>query len=138
MTKHLPSQVVLKCDTPNKNGHVYPRAVMEKAIADFVQTLPSVGQFGMPRTDEISVSDVSHKITSVRIENDTVVADVELLDTPTGKLVEAAADPQQQVEAGMKIDFRTCGTGTLCQDENGNLVIGDYTLLSINAVFDGA
>jgi len=79
---------LLTCDTPSPyTGRVYPREEVEKAIKQYQQTIDAgiaFGELGIQEGDNISLSHVSHKILNIYLNDNTVYADIELLDTPAG------------------------------------------------------
>jgi hypothetical protein len=114
----------LTLDKPNANGRVYTRAVGE-AIIEQVKAGRAIGALGVPEGTDMKLSDASHTITDVRIEGDKLIGKIHLLDTMPGRALAMVLS---------EMDFRPRGMATI--DENG--VVSDYTLISIDAVRDGA
>ena len=151
--------IIMKLDTPNKNGRVYTTEAVEKAIAN----LPKVvyGELGSPTlnrnqrrelelshpadiTDPVFRSDmlrmttvdalrVSHKVTNMRIENGNWLGDVTVVNTISGQML------QQMLEG---VDFRPRSTGTFSirplADGALHKVVSDINLISIDAVIEGS
>ncbi len=115
----IENTTIMTVDEPNKNGHIYPRAEMEKAIAKAPAGL--LGYIGM---EQQSLEKVSHIIENLKLNDDgTVTCNIKPLKTPAGMIVE---------QVGHKPDwcFRTAGRGTI-NDKNE---VVDYTIISVNMV----
>lgn len=126
----LRSQMVVKADVANKNDRIYSKEVIEKVIKDFKELPPRamMGCLGMQSTTVIPFKEVSHIITDLRIENDCLVADIEILDTPQGKTL------QTIMEAGNLVAFRMAGIGSVENETVFNVIGKDYKLISIHAI----
>lgn len=124
----------LTLDKPNANGRIYPRAVGE-AIIEQAKEKIVFGVLGSTDLNEyqnsevshldVSLGNASHTITDLRIEGDHLIGKIHLLETVSGRALAMVLS---------EMDFRPRGMGTI--DENG--VVSDYTLISIDAVKDGA
>lgn len=112
---------ITEVDVPNKNGHIYSTECVQSFLGKEV-----LGQIGMV-AGEIDLSNVSHKISNLRIEDGFVVGDVTTLNTPQGRLLSDLLESTNMC-------FRMSGYGNI--DENGN--ISEFELISVNLVNDGA
>jgi hypothetical protein len=75
-------------DKPTANGRIYPREVMETAIANYQKAMSERSTFGELGEGEgrVSLSKVSHIVLALKIEDDDVIkGDVEVLPTDNGK-----------------------------------------------------
>ena len=125
-------------DTLNQNGRVYPAKVYEAALESLQEKVKSrslLGECDHPLTyDEVRLSNVSHVITEMHVENTPdghkrVMGEVELLDTPAGKIV------QSLVEAGIPIGISSRATGDAIE-ENGHERITELNLITYDLVAD--
>ena len=61
--------VFAQADTKNRNGRIYPKPVMEQAVAKYVDQQVSkdraVGELNHPEGPTVNLDKVSHKITAV-------------------------------------------------------------------------
>lgn len=134
--KLIESVVIAEADVPNKNGRVYPRAILEQMIREVERksSPPRVfGSVGMPDGVEVDLSRVSHTVSDLHITDDgKLLGKVMILDTPQGAIMEKVleAEPTRQ--------FRMAGIGKLEDGEDGTTIVTDFRLLSINLVRDGA
>ena len=94
------SFVVVKFDVPNNLGRTYTKNGMESALLEFKEKIAkkqALGEFYADTSEmdscDVSMKNVSHIVENVYTGNlqdggDALVADVRILDTPKGKLVQ--------------------------------------------------
>ena len=84
------SKALMTADKPDANGRIFPRETLEKAIADAQQRVKDGQMLGTLdcSTDRIRLAEVSHRVTSLRMEGDSVVAEVVAIDNERGKLLQ--------------------------------------------------
>lgn len=135
---------IMKIGTPSATGRVYSREVMEEAIKKFNEsqikggTLGQVGDLSHP----VNLKDISHIFENVRIENDAVVADMKILNTPQGENVKTllesdiklALAPRLAIDEQQKVDEN----GNPVLDENGQPImeVKSIELISCDIVQD--
>lgn len=102
---------ILNIDTKNENGRIYPKDLVEKAVLKYNENKEQIGLGTLEFQDtlEMDPNNISHKISNVRIEENNVVCDVKLLNTPKGKLV-------QDLLKDMQLSVATAGTGRVDKD----------------------
>jgi hypothetical protein len=121
---------LIKLNQVNRNGRIYTdnenlRSCIEEYnnnINKLPNNLPNYGEFGYPSNFEISFKNVSHVINDVRIEGDEVVADIKILNTPNGKILNEDIN---------NIVFRPRCIGKV--DDNGYVHV--QKLISFDAIF---
>lgn len=114
---------IMRADVPNGNGRTYPLAALEHCI-ERAKAGPIYGSLGLTEGTSIDLSKVSHTVHNLRLEGDYLVGDVTVLKTSSGEQLAKIID---------ECDFRATGTGTI---QDG--LVSNYTLISIDAVSDGA
>lgn len=112
----------MRADFPNGNGRIYPMSALEHCV-EKAKAGPVLGSLGLTEGVSVALSEVSHTVENLRIEEGYLVGDVTVLDTPKGQALEKLID---------SCDFRSTGTGLI---RGGHVV--DYNLISIDAVLDG-
>jgi len=126
--------VFMQADKKNRNGRVYEKNVLEKAVNKYikeqVQTGRAVGELNHPEGPTINLDKVSHKITDLRWEGTDVVGKASILQTPMGKIVEGL------LEGGVKLGVSSRGMGTLVQKNGTQHVGGDFMLSTVDIVQD--
>jgi hypothetical protein len=84
----------IQCDVKNRNGRIYPKALMEECVQKYVNDrmvgnkFRSYGELGHPEGIEINLHRVSHMITELRWEGNNVLGRAKLLDTEYGRVAD--------------------------------------------------
>ena len=85
--------VFMQADIKNRNGRVYPKAIMEKEVnrykKEFVEKDRAFGELGHPEGPTINLDKVSHLIQSLDLEGKNYVGKAKVLSTPNGEIVKA-------------------------------------------------
>jgi len=119
--------VFAQADKKNRNGRVYPKPIMEKAVGKYVKEQVSkkraVGELNHPEGPTVNLDKVSHLITELKFEGNDVVGKAQILDTPMGKIVKGL------LEGGVQLGVSTRGMGSL-ENRNGAMVVKDDFILS--------
>jgi len=126
--------IFMTAEEKNRNGRVYPRAVMESAVNRYVneQVLRNraVGELNHPDGPTINLDKVSHRITELSWDGNNVMGKALILDTPMGQIVKGL------VEGGVQLGVSSRGMGTLVQRNGVNYVGEDFMLATIDIVQD--
>jgi len=125
--KHLHIEgTFLVAEQKNKNGRVYPKHVLKKEVArymdEFVNKKRAFGELGHPETPTINLDRVSHMIVDLREDGDHFWGKAKILDTPMGKIV------QNMMEGGAQLGVSSRGMGSLKNLDGVNYVQPDYYL----------
>lgn len=126
--------IFMQADSKNRNGRIYPKAVMEQAVNKYVTEQVSkgraVGELNHPDGPTINLDKVSHKITDLRWEGNNVVGKAQILNTPMGKIVEGLMD------GGVQLGVSSRGMGSLVSKGGINYVGNDFQLATVDIVQD--
>jgi len=126
--------VFAQADQKNRNGRVYPKAIMERAVNKYVEDQVSkkraVGELNHPEGPTVNLDKVSHLITDLRFEGNNVVGRAQILDTPMGKIVKGL------LEGGVQLGVSTRGMGSLEQKNGVMYVKDDFILSTVDIVQD--
>ena len=126
--------IFMQADQKNRNGRVYPKAVMEAAVDRYnteqVSKGRAVGELNHPEGPTINLDKVSHKITELRWEGNNVVGKAQILDTPMGQIVKGL------MEGGVQLGVSSRGMGSLVQKGGVNYVNNDFQLATVDIVQD--
>lgn len=91
---------LLRIGQKNLNGRIYTRETAEEIVDQFKRKVAEqghlFGQIGHPENLQVSLANVSHNVNDIRIENNRIVGDITVMDTPSGKVLKSL------VEIGMK------------------------------------
>lgn len=132
--KYAIEGVFAQAESKNRNGRVYPKAIMESAVNKYVteqvKTGRAVGELNHPEGPTVNLDKVSHRITDLRMEGNKVVGKASILDTPNGQIVKGL------LEGGVRLGVSTRGMGSL-ENRNGvNYVKEDFMLSTVDIVQD--
>ena len=123
-----------RCDEKNNNGRVYSKPLLErevKRIAEAMTERRLLGELDHPSHDSVKLSNVSHLITNLSFNNNELVGECELLNTPSGKVAQAL------VEGGVKVGISSRGMGTLSEQADGSKHVNeDFKLVTFDLVAD--
>jgi len=127
---------ILDVDQPTVNGNIYPHGVIERAI-EKVNDRELLGGFANESMDSeetrdffsMSIQDVSHRVSNLRLVDGKLMGDVIVLDTPKGMLL------QELINTKAEVSYGVCGAGDVSQpDENGIKTITNFSIAYINVV----
>lgn len=108
--------VFLQC-IPNRNGRIYPEAVMHKEVNRYVKECVnkkrSFGELGHPPNPQINLDRVSHIVESLKIDGKNVMGRAKILETPMGNIVRGL------IEGGASIGVSSRGLGSLKDIKEG-------------------
>ena len=131
---HLIEGVFAQADAKNRNGRIYPMAVMEKAVnkyvTDQVKQGRAVGELNHPDGPTVNLDKVSHLIQDLQFEGKNVMGKALILDTPNGQIVKGL------LEGGVKLGVSTRGMGSLEQRNGAMVVKDDFILNTVDIVQD--
>jgi hypothetical protein len=126
--------VFMQADSKNRNGRIYPKPILEKAVNKYIKeqvnTGRAVGELNHPEGPTINLDKVSHKITELRFEGSNVVGKASILKTPMGQIVEGL------LEGGVKLGVSSRGMGSLVQKNGVMQVKDDFMLSTVDIVQD--
>ena len=131
---HIIEGIFAMAESKNRNGRIYPKAIMEKAVGKYVTEQVSkgraVGELNHPEGPTINLDKVSHKITELSWDGNNVVGKATILDTPMGLIVQGLLDGEVQVGVSSR------GMGSLANKGGVNVVNNDFMLNAVDIVQD--
>ena len=85
------SGIIQRANAKNHNGRVYPKEILAPQIdlytENFINTRNSMGELDHPDSSIVNLKNVSHVINKIWWEGDDVMADIEILNTPSGQIL---------------------------------------------------
>ena len=118
--------VFLQAELKNRNGRVYPFKVLETEVGryneEYVKTKRALGELGHPDGPTVNLDRVSHRITSLRAEDNNFIGKAQILDTPMGKIAKSL------LGEGVQLGVSSRGMGSIEQREETNYVMDDFML----------
>jgi len=118
--------ILQKSDTLNQNGRIYPRNVLEREVRNYQKFIienRALGELDHPDSSVVNLKNVSHIVREAHVEGDVVYGSVEILDTPSGKIL------QSLVESGVKLGISSRGVGTTKKQGDYQIVQDDFQLI---------
>lgn len=124
---------IQEAEVENGNGRKYPKPILEREFNKYVEgpvkSRTALGELDHPDSSIINLNNVSHLITKIWWEGNNVMAEIELLNTPSGRIA------QEIVSAGIPLGISTRGMGSVKQvNENTVEVQDDFDLLCADLV----
>lgn len=125
-----------KAGNPNANGRIYPANVLRQAVEEIQEDIRArrvLGEFDHPVDAKIHLDRVSHLITKLWMEGDTVFGECEVLESTTyGSQLKAL------FEANVNIGISSRGVGdmetTIHEGEEYYQVLPGYTFVTFDMV----
>jgi len=124
--KVLMKGILQKADTLNQNGRIYPQHILEREVRNyqkFIVENRALGELDHPDSSVVNLKNVSHVVREAYLEGGTVYGVVELLDTPSGKIL------QSLVESGVKLGISSRGVGSTKKQGDYQVVQDDFQLI---------
>ena len=126
--------IFAQAESKNRNGRIYEKAIMEKAIDKYtgeqVSKGRAVGELNHPEGPTVNLDKVSHKIDDLTFEGNDVMGKATVLDTPMGNIVKGL------LEGGVQLGVSTRGMGSLEPRSDAMYVKNDFILNAIDIVQD--
>jgi len=129
--KFLLKGVLQKSDTLNQNGRIYPHAILEREIRNyqkFIRENRALGECDHPDSSVVELKNASHIVREAHMDGDVCVGTVELLDTPSGKIL------QSLVQSGVTLGISSRGVGTTKSQGETQIVQEDFQLICFDMV----
>ena len=118
--------VLQKSDTLNQNGRIYPNAILERELLNyqkFIKENRALGECDHPDSSVVELKNASHIIREARMDEGVCYGTVELLDTPSGKIL------QSLVESGVTLGISSRGVGSTRREGDYDVVQDDFQLI---------
>ena len=126
--------IFMQAEQLNRNRRVYPKTVLESAVAkyvtDYVNRGRAVGELNHPEGPAINLDKVSHRITALKWNGNDVVGKALILNTPMGKIVKGL------LEGGCQLGVSSRGMGTVASKNGQTVVNEDFVLSTVDIVQD--
>ena len=125
---------VMQCaNVQNGNGRVYPSNVLMREVKNYkklVEERRALGELDHPDTSVINLANASHLVTEVWADGDKVMGKIEVLNTPSGKVL------KELVNAGVKLGISSRGMGSIREENGRTIVEDDFQLICFDMVSD--
>lgn len=118
--------ILQKADTLNQNGRIYPLPILEREVRNyqkFIEENRALGECDHPDSSVVELKNASHIVREAYMQEGVCYGTVELLDTPSGKIL------QSLVESGITLGISSRGVGSTRRDGDHDIVQDDFQLI---------
>ena len=112
--------VLQRAESKNQNGRVYPREVLLKEVAKYLENQVTerraLGELDHPESSVVNLNNASHNIIEMHWDGDDLMGTVEVLSTPAGNIL------KELFKSGIKLGISSRGLGSvepIQEDEQG-------------------
>ena len=123
--------VCQKAGTKNGNGRVYKKETLEREVNNYQKAIRerrSLGELDHPDGSVVNLKNASHMVTDVWWDGPNVMGKVQVLDTPSGKVL------KELVNAGVKLGISSRGLGSVSESNGQTIVEDDFQLICFDFV----
>jgi hypothetical protein len=121
-----------EANVKNGNGRVYPKEVLLREIKKYIENNISsntaMGELDHPESSVVNLNNVSHLVKKVWWDGDDLMGELELLNTPSGKIA------QEIISCGIPLGISSRGMGSVRQIGEAVEVQDDFELLCFDLV----
>jgi hypothetical protein len=120
-----------KAGTKNGNGRIYRKETLQREVENYQKAISerrSLGELDHPDDSVINLKNASHLVTKMWWDGDNVMGKIEVLDTPSGKIL------KQLVKSGIKLGISSRGMGSVKQEKGNTIVEDDFQLICFDMV----
>lgn len=118
--------VLQKSNTLNQNGRVYPGEILEREVRNyqkFIKENRALGELDHPDSSVVELKNASHIVREAHMDGDICYGTVEILDTPSGKILKSL------VESGVTLGISSRGVGSTRREGEHQVVQDDFQLI---------
>ena len=118
--------ILATAEVKNGNGRYYPKALWEREISKYMDSVKenrALGELDHPETTVINLKNVSHNITDIWWDGDHIMGKIEILPTPSGNILKSLID------SNITVGVSSRGTGSLKAGGSVMEVQDDFDLL---------
>ena len=116
--KLIVSGVLQRAEAKNQNGRVYPKETLMREAKKYseiqIAENRALGELDHPESSVVNLQNVSHNIKKCWWEGDDVMGEVEILNTPAGKIL------KELLKAGVKLGISSRGMGSVEEIREGD------------------
>ena len=123
--------VMQRANHLNGNGRIYNRPILEREVKNYdklVRARRALGELDHPDSAVINLSAACHLVTEVWWDGDAVMGKVQVLNTPSGKIL------KELVNSGVKLGISSRGMGSVHESNGQTIVEDDFQLICFDFV----
>lgn len=123
--------ILQKANTQNRNGRVYPFEILKREADKYMEAVKerrALSELDHPESPIVSLSNSSHLITNMWWEGETLMGEVELLETEAGNKVKGL------LKSGVMLGISSRGVGSVKNVRGTDVVQDDFELIAFDFV----
>ena len=124
--KYLMKGILQKANTLNQNGRIYPIEILEREVRNyqkFIAENRALGELDHPDSSVVELKNASHIVREAYMDGDILYGTVEILDTPSGKILKSLVD------TGVTLGISSRGVGSTKREGDYQVVQDDFQLI---------
>jgi hypothetical protein len=123
--------ILQKAQEQNQNGRVYSRKLLEREAGKYEELINerrALGELDHPDSSVVNLQNVSHNVTKMWWDGDSLEGQIEVLSTPSGNIL------KELFKSGITLGISSRGMGTTRESEGKTLVNDDFELVAFDFV----
>jgi len=123
--------IIQRANTLNQNGRIYPKSILEREVLNYQKLIKedrALGECDHPDSSVVELKNVSHIVREARMQGDNVYGTIEILNTPSGKII------QSLIESGVTLGISSRGVGSTKSRGSTQVVQEDFQLICFDMV----
>ena len=124
--KYIMRGILQKANTLNQNGRVYPIDILDREVRNyqkFIAENRALGELDHPDSSVVELKNASHIVREAYMQGDICYGSVEILDTPSGKILKSLVD------SGVTLGISSRGVGSTRKEGDYQVVQDDFQLI---------
>lgn len=124
--KYIMRGILQKANTLNQNGRIYPIDILEREVRNyqkFIAENRALGELDHPDSSVVELKNASHIVREAYMQGDICYGTVEILDTPSGKILKSLVD------SGVTLGISSRGVGSTKREGDYQVVQEDFQLI---------
>lgn len=124
--KYIMRGILQKANTLNQNGRIYPLEILDREVRNyqkFIAENRALGELDHPDSSVVELKNASHIVREAYMEGDICYGTVEILDTPSGKIL------QSLIDTGVTLGISSRGVGSTRREGDNQVVQDDFQLI---------
>jgi len=123
--------IIQRANTLNQNGRIYPQSILEREVINYQKLIKenrALDECDHPESSVVELKNVSHIVREAKMQGDDVYGVIEILDTPSGKII------QSLIESGVTLGISSRGVGSTKRQGDTQIVQDDFQLICFDMV----
>ena len=124
--RYIMKGILQKANTLNQNGRIYPQDILEREVRNyqkFIAENRALGELDHPDSSVVELKNASHIVREAYIDGEVCYGTVEILDTPSGKILKSLVD------SGVTLGISSRGVGSTRKQGDAQYVQDDFQLI---------